>query len=149
MRAAGMADRHTKKQRSYNMSRIRKFGNKTTEIRMIALFQAYGIKGWRRHLPLPGRPDFTFRRARVVVFVDGCFWHGCPRCNWTPTSNTKYWSSKLVGNRAKDRDANRALRRSGWTVVRIWEHSLKHPARVMARIRRALGDGSKAVDDSA
>jgi DNA mismatch endonuclease (patch repair protein) len=136
-----MADRHTKKQRSYNMSRIRKFGNDTTEIRMIGLLQADGIKGWRRHLPLPGRPDFTFRQARVVVFVDGCFWHGCPRCNWTPTSNTEYWKTKFAGNRAKDRAANRALRRSGWTVMRIWEHSLKQPARVLARLRRALGHG--------
>jgi DNA mismatch endonuclease (patch repair protein) len=144
-----MADWHTKTQRSYNMSRIRKFGNKTTELRMIALFRAYGIKGWRRHLPLPGRPDFTFRRARMVVFVDGCFWHGCRRCNWMPTSNTEYWSSKFAGNRAKDRDANRALRRSGWIVLRIWEHSLKQPARVMARIRRALGLTSDGADGGA
>lgn len=133
-----MADRHTKDQRSRNMSRIRKFGNASTELRMMRLFSQHGIKGWRRHLDLPGRPDFTFHRERVVVFVDGCFWHCCPRCNWIPTSNTAYWDEKLARNQAKDREANRALRRAGWTVVRIWEHSLKQPDQVIARLRRLL-----------
>ncbi|MCI0462562.1 MAG: very short patch repair endonuclease [Gemmataceae bacterium] len=132
-------DRHSKEQRSRNMARIRKFGNESTEMRMLRLFRQHGIKGWRRHLDLPGRPDFTFRRERVVLFIDGCFWHRCPRCNWTPASNTEYWAAKFARNLATDRDANRALRRAGWKVLRIWEHWLKQePERVVARITRAL-----------
>jgi DNA mismatch endonuclease (patch repair protein) len=74
----------------------------------------------------------------VVVFVDGCFWHGCRRCKWVPASNRKYWRAKFVLNQSKDRRANLALRRAGWTVIRIWEHSLKQPGRVIARLRQAL-----------
>jgi DNA mismatch endonuclease (patch repair protein) len=134
-----MADRHSKEQRSRNMSRIRKFGNESTELRMVKLFRQYGIAGWRRHLTLPGRPDFAFRRERVAVFVDGCFWHRCPRCNWTPASNVAYWENKFALNRARDRQANRALRRAGWRVVRVWECVLRtQPARVVSRIRQAL-----------
>jgi DNA mismatch endonuclease (patch repair protein) len=133
-----MADRHTPRQRSRNMASIRKFGNASTELLMVKLLREWGITGWRRHLLLPGRPDFTFRRQRVVLFIDGCFWHACPRCNWTPKSNTRYWNAKLAGNRTKDRQANAALRRDGWTVIRIWEHALKRPEMVLAKLRKAL-----------
>ena len=139
-------DRHTAAQRSYNMSRIRKFGNASTEQRMIRLFREYGIKGWRRHLALPGCPDFTFRRQGVAIFVDGCFWHCCPTCNWVPKSNTAYWAKKLARNMARDRDANRGLIRSGWRVIRVWEHTLKNsPGRVAGRVLRALSDCNEFV----
>jgi DNA mismatch endonuclease (patch repair protein) len=121
------------------MARISKFGDQSTELRLVKLFRWNGIKGWRRHLKLPGRPDFTFRRERVVVFADGCFWHSCPQCNWVPTSNTDYWEAKFARNRANDRDANRALRRAGWKVIRVWEHSLKQPERVIRQVGAALG----------
>jgi DNA mismatch endonuclease (patch repair protein) len=133
-----MADRHSPEQRSRNMSRIRKFGNASTEMVLVRLFRSHGITGWRRHLALPGRPDFTFRRERVVVFVDGCFWHQCSRCNWTPSNNKDYWEGKFARNRAADRAADRALRNAGWRVLRIWEHSLKQPDRVIARVRLVL-----------
>jgi len=134
-----MPDRITKNQRSQLMSRIRGRGNASTELRLMALFRTHGITGWRRHLTLPGLPDFTFRRQRIVIFVDGCFWHGCPRCNWQPGSNRKYWVQKLAYNRQKDRANNRLLRRTGWTVLRIWEHSLREkPSLVITRVQRAL-----------
>ena len=133
-----MADRLTKEQRSRNMSRIRTFGNESTEMQMIKLLRQHGLKGWRRHLPLPGRPDFAFPYQRVAVFVDGCFWHRCLRCNWTPTSNTEYWEKKFATNQARDREANRALRQAGWIVFRIWEHSLRSPANVIGRLHLAL-----------
>lgn len=132
-------DRHTTEQRSNNMSRIRKFGNGSTELRTASLFRAHRIKGWRRHLQLPGRPDFTFRRERVVIFLDGCFWHCCPQCNWQPASNTDYWGPKLEKNVAKDREADSQLVRRGWVVIRIWEHEVKaSPESCIARIRSAL-----------
>lgn len=134
-------DRHSKEQRSRNMSRIRKFGNESTEMRLVRLLRQHRITGWRRHLKLPGRPDFAFRRERVVVFIDGCFWHRCPRCNWTPATNADYWLPKLERNVHKDREADRHLGEKGWTVVRVWEHELREsPESVFSRIRQALRD---------
>lgn len=135
-----MTDRHTQDQRSRNMARIGKFGNESTEIRMLRLFRTHGIKGWRRHLKLPGRPDFTFREERLVVFIDGCFWHRCPDCNWTPTSNVGYWMPKLARNVERDREADARLRAEGWGVIRIWEHVMKRqPEKAVAMVRVALG----------
>jgi DNA mismatch endonuclease (patch repair protein) len=122
------------------MSRIRKFGNESTEMRLAKLFRKNGIKGWRRHLKLPGRPNFTFRNERVVVFIDGCFWHRCPECNWTPTSNTDYWVPKLERNVRKDRQADRQLAEKKWRVVRFWEHELRNePASCLQRVLAILG----------
>jgi len=140
-----MSDRHTPEQRSRNMARIRKFGNASTELRLRRLLRAAGITGWRRHLPLPGRPDFTFRQQRVVLFIDGCFWHRCPRCAAMPATNAEYWQRKFARNIERDRDANRRLRRAGWRVLRIWEHALTRPARTLGRIRRALARGGAAA----
>jgi DNA mismatch endonuclease (patch repair protein) len=81
---------------------------------------------------LPGRPDFVFRRQHVCVFVDGCFWHGCPRCYRRPSSNRKYWDEKVKRNRARDRRVNQELRRRGWRVLRFWEHDLEKPNRILS-----------------
>jgi len=133
-----MPDVLTPAQRSFNMSSIRSKGNRTTEQRMIAIMKAADIKGWRRNYLLPGRPDFVFRRERVALFVDGCFWHKCPDCYRQPTSNVDYWKKKITRNVRRDRNMTAELRLRGWRVVRVWEHSLKDPARVAARMRRAL-----------
>ena len=93
-------------------------------------------------MPLPGRPDFAFPKAKVAVFTDGCFWHGCPRCYTRPKSNRKFWDAKVARNRERDREVSRGLRRKGWRVIRIWEHALKGAAAGTAvrRIIRALAD---------
>jgi DNA mismatch endonuclease (patch repair protein) len=110
-----------------------------------------------KHHQLTVRPDFVFSRQRTVVFVDGCFWHGCPKHShpgkWlrkssmpnkpSPTggggrTGRAFWQAKLAANMARDRKMNRALRRAGWRVVRIWEHELKAPARVVRRVARAM-----------
>jgi DNA mismatch endonuclease (patch repair protein) len=70
------------------------------------------------------RPDFVFRKSRTAIFVDGCFWHGCPRHATKPANNRAFWKKKLAGNKTRDRVVNRMLRRAGWKVVRIWEHEL-------------------------
>lgn len=134
-----MADNLTPEQRSYNMAQIRGRGNATTEERLVQALRRAGITGWRRHAPVWGNPDFVFRPERVAVFVDGCFFHGCPRCFKPPKSNVDYWTAKIARNRARDRRITRELRESGWTVIRIWEHSLRSPARTVSRIRRTLG----------
>jgi DNA mismatch endonuclease (patch repair protein) len=133
-----MPDVFTKAKRSEVMSRIRGRGNKETEIVLARLFRAEGITGWRRHTALVGRPDFAFRSQRVAVFVDGCFWHGCPKHSNMPANNRAFWMKKLTGNQNRDRLVTRTLRKNGWRVVRVWEHELRKPVRVLARIRQVL-----------
>ena len=135
-----MADIFTKAKRSEVMSRIRSRGNRGTELRLIALMRAHGITGWRRNAALFGKPDFVFRAARLAVFVDGCFWHGCPRHATMPRSNRAFWKAKLTRNAARDREVTRALRKAGWRVLRVWECALrmKRAAATMRRIDRAL-----------
>jgi DNA mismatch endonuclease (patch repair protein) len=135
-----MSDVFSKAKRSHVMARIRGQGNKDTELRLIELFRAEGITGWRRGSALPGRPDFVFPRVRLAVFVDGCFWHGCPLHATWPKQNAAFWRAKILGNRRRDRAVDRQLRKLGWVVVRIWEHALtrKHAARTAARLKRSL-----------
>ena len=135
-----MADIFTKAKRSAVMSAIRSRGNRGTELRMIALFRMHGITGWRRGVVLFGKPDFVFRKERVAVFVDGCFWHACPRHGTMPRGNRAFWKAKLARNAERDREVSRALRKAGWTVLRVWEHALARrcEGRLLARLRRVL-----------
>jgi DNA mismatch endonuclease, patch repair protein len=137
-----MPDVFTPEKRSAVMSRIRGSGNRDTELRMIALFRLHRISGWRRGQVLFGRPDFVFRRERVVVFVDGCFWHGCPKPKHAPLpkNRAEWWAAKLDRNKNRDRVVTRTLRAKGWRVIRIWECdlALKHWPRLAAKIVRAL-----------
>lgn len=137
-----MPDVFTKAKRSAVMALIRGSGNKDTELRVIALFRAHGITGWRRNVRVFGKPDFVFRRERVAVFVDGCFWHGCPRPKHAPMpkKRAEWWAAKLLRNKERDRGVTRALRAAGWQVVRVWECALtrQRRGRTIARINRAL-----------
>jgi DNA mismatch endonuclease (patch repair protein) len=136
-----MVDLISVEDRSVLMGRIRSHGNKSTELKLLEIFKANGITGWRRKQSLIGKPDFVFRRSRVCVFVDGCFWHGCPKCYRSPSSNQVYWSAKVERNRARDRLVTRTLKASGWRVLRIWEHQLADKARgrLLARLSKYLG----------
>jgi DNA mismatch endonuclease, patch repair protein len=119
------------------MSRIRSRRNKETELRLVSIFRDYRITGWRREQKLVGKPDFIFRRERIAIFVDGCFWHGCPQCYRAPSSNVAYWNAKRERNSIRDRKVNAILRRSGWRVIRIWEHQLENPGDVIRQLQRA------------
>lgn len=122
------------------MSKIRSSGNTTTEKRFRAFLIQAKVSGWRvQHAVLPGRPDFIFPRQMIAVFVDGCFWHSCPECGHTPSTNKNYWSPKLEENRKRDIRISRKIRRLGWRVIRIWEHEIQHsPFRAVARLKSAL-----------
>ena len=120
------------------MQAIRAKGNKSTELKMVALLRQSNITGWRRHLPLPGKPDFTFKKEKVTVFVDGCFWHKCPKCYREPKTNADFWRNKIQTNVKRDRKVTNELRKAGWSVCRIWECRLKKPAPVISRINRLL-----------
>lgn len=82
------------------------------------------------------RPDIAFIRARLAVFVDGCFWHCCPQHGARPRANAAYWGPKLERNRARDHENERVLHAMGWEVERVWEH--EDPAVAAARIFRLV-----------
>lgn len=120
-----MADTFSRRDRSRIMSRVRSKGNRATELAMIAILRRHSITGWRRHQPLFGSPDFVFPKLRVAIFVDGCFWHSCPRHATMPASNFGFWQRKLARNKARDLLVGRTLRSQGWRVLRLWQHELK------------------------
>ena len=131
-----------RRRRSKIMAAVKSRGNVSTEGAVRRIFLANGITGWRRHLnSIPGKPDFTFRSARVAVFVDGCFWHGCKSCrrNITPSTNSEYWRQKIKRNQKRDRKITTELQKAHWHVVRIWEHEIVNiPAKVLYRIQNLL-----------
>jgi DNA mismatch endonuclease (patch repair protein) len=95
------------------------------------------------HQALPGvrcRVDIAFTRAKVAVFVDGCFWHACPIHGTLPKSNRDWWSTKLALNTQRDRRNDEALRVAGWRVVRIWEHEQIRQAADLVESRVAMAD---------
>jgi DNA mismatch endonuclease (patch repair protein) len=132
-----MPDVFSKAKRSEVMARIRSRGNRDTELALMRLLRRQGVSGWRRHQPVFGRPDFVFPKARVAVFVDGCFWHGCPKHATAPATNRAFWKRKLTANTLRDRLVNRTLRAQGWRVLRVWEHDLarKNERRLARRIQ--------------
>lgn len=140
-----MADIWGKKKRSLVMSLIRSRGNKDTERKLAAILRTSGIAGWRRHQPLLGRPDFVFRHASLAVFVDGCFWHGCPSHCRMPSSNQAYWHPKIARNKARDKFVTTALRKRGWRVLRIWEHDLSKPSYCTQKLIRLLSSPDRLL----
>ncbi len=86
-----------------------------------------------------GKPDFVFDNAQLAIFVDGCFWHGCPQCNLLQVSSTEYWHKKIERNRLRDRAVDSNLHQAGWQVIRIWEHELRdEPSQTLDRVRNAV-----------
>jgi DNA mismatch endonuclease (patch repair protein) len=122
------------------MAAIRSRTNRTTEVRFRAFLMRTGFQGWTVQPRVGmGNPDFLFPGRRVVVFVDGCFWHGCPRCGHVPSTNSAYWTAKIARNQMRDRSMSRVWRSAGYTVVRVWECELRRsPERCLDRLRRHL-----------
>jgi DNA mismatch endonuclease (patch repair protein) len=138
-----VTDTWTKQKRSEVMAAIRSHGNKGTELRLISIMRAYGIKGWRRRHSLIGKPDFVFPRERLAVFVDGCFWHGCRWHCRMPKSRESFWASKIARNKKRDQDVRRLLHKRGWRVLRFWEHTLQDPSRVAIKIEDVLASAGR------
>lgn len=119
--------------RSLLMGRIR--GKDTGPERVVgALLAAHRFKFEQHARDLPGRPDFVFRRRRLVILVDGDFWHGWRFPAWEHKLSP-FWHAKIAANRVRDARNIRKLRRSGWMVVRVWEHELERSSR---RVRDRL-----------
>jgi DNA mismatch endonuclease (patch repair protein) len=151
-----MADVCTRAERSALMAKVRGRGNLTTEQALAKVFRAEGWSSWRRQRAIGGRlndgtrfrvrPDFVFAARRLAVFVDGCFWHGCPQHGTRPRGNAAFWRAKFRRNQARDRRDTRRLRLAGWKVLRLWEHELKPKARqaLLARLRKAFARARKS-----
>ena len=120
-----MSDIFTSEKRSAVMKAVKSRNTKTTELKMIEIFKELHIIGWRRTYPLIGKPDFVFPKKRIVIFVDGCFWHGHNCRNITPSDNAEFWKSKRTYNKKHDEEVTNTLSQKNWTVIRIWECELK------------------------
>ena len=120
-----MSDIFTLEKRSAVMKAVKSRNTKTTELKMIEIFKELHIIGWRRTYPLIGKPDFVFPKKRIVIFVDGCFWHGHDCRNVTPSDNAEFWEAKRLYNKKHDEEVTQTLVQKNWTVIRIWECELK------------------------
>lgn len=135
--------------RSEQMSRIRSRDTRP-EMAIRSVVHGAGLR-FRVHRRISAgglilRPDLVFGPARVVVFVDGCFWHVCPDHATWPSNNGEWWKAKLLANRARDEQANRVLEKAGWRVVRVWEHedAKVGAARIIAAVRDATVSRSRS-----
>lgn len=136
-----MADTVSKRRRSEIMSHIRSSGT-AVEISLRSLLFRAGYRFRKNVRKLPGVPDIVLRKHRVVVFIDGCFWHGHLHCpdGRLPKSNVKYWREKILNNKKRDLRNRRALRNAGWKVLCFWACQIDNsPEKTIARILSALG----------
>jgi DNA mismatch endonuclease (patch repair protein) len=116
-------DTITSEQRSKVMSRVRS-KDTTLEVKVRSALFRRGLR-FRKHYNLPGVPDIVFVRERLAVFIDSCFWHGCPKHLRMPATNSEYWQKKIARNIERDRAYARWYRKSEWRMMRVWEHDLK------------------------
>jgi len=133
-----MTDILTPSQRKYNMSRIR--GKNTgPEIKLRKLLWTQGVRGYRIHYKLPGKPDIIFTKKKIAIFIDGCFWHKCPVCFQEPETRKEFWMKKIGSNVNRDLKNTLQLQDEGWTVLRFWEHEIrKTPDNVVEKILQYL-----------
>lgn len=124
------------------MQRVRQ-KDTSAELALRRALHALGLR-YRIQVTVSTKPrrvaDVTFGGPRVAVFVDGCFWHGCPEHFRRPQTRQKFWDAKITRNQARDAAVTKALRKVGWRVLRLWEHELavRHEKRLVARLRRWL-----------
>jgi DNA mismatch endonuclease, patch repair protein len=137
-----MTDVLTKDQRAYNMSMIR--GKNTgPEIKLRKLLWSQGIRGYRIHYNLLGKPDIVFTKNKIAIFIDGCFWHKCPVDFQEPEIRKEFWMKKINSNVERDKKVNEYLKAEGWVVVRFWEHEIKrNPDNVVKKIKEILNEST-------
>ena len=124
------------------MKGVRGKGNKTTEMRLRAALASAGIRGWSMNVKyMIGKPDFYFKDLNIAIFVDGCFWHGCPRCGHIPRKNSAFWREKITRNRKRDKLTSKRLRHQGTRVLRFWEHDIStRLPRCIAKVKLQLDE---------
>ncbi len=131
-------DVHNKQQRSFNMSRIKNRDTKP-EISFRKYIWEKGVRGYRLHVKLKGKPDLYFPGRKVAVFIDGCFWHQCPECFRKPATNKKFWSKKIKENIKRDLATDIELCKNGVRVLRLWEHEIeKFPQESYRKLKQLI-----------
>lgn len=131
-------DNLTKKQRSFNMSRIRASGTKL-EFFVRKELSKRGYKYRKNVSYLPGKPDIAFVNKKIVVFLDSCFWHGCRYHCRIPNTNVRYWKEKIARNKKRDKEIKDKYKKMGWTILRFWSHQIKKdPQKVISRIEEVF-----------
>jgi DNA mismatch endonuclease (patch repair protein) len=113
------------------MGLIRSHNNKSTENAFILQLKENEIVGWRRGKKIYGKPDFVFRKLKLAVFIDGCFWHGCKKHYRNPKGNRIYWTKKISKNKFRDNLVNKVLKKMEWRILRIWEHDIPNKKGIM------------------
>lgn len=134
---------HAPLSRSENMARI-KSRDTAPECVLRRVLRRAGLRP-QAHPKLPGAPDLAFVRRRVAVFLDGCFWHGCPQHYIAPTTRFAFWADKLRRNVERDADVDATLAAAGFRLVRVWQHELSHVDRVLVRVNAALDEHAERV----
>ena len=125
--------------RSKAMSAVRSKGNKSTEVTFRMALMRARLRGWQLHARhLPGNPDFYFPEYRLAIFIDGCFWHGCPKHGHIPATNPEYWRAKIRINKRRDHRKKDQLTELGIHTLRIWEHTLLKPDRAVGKVKAAI-----------
>ncbi len=141
-----MADVFDKEKRSWIMSRVKSQKTKP-ELFLFGLIKKNFYdrkKPYRKYYKkLVGKPDIAFLKQKLAVFLDGDFWHGYRHKDWISKLPKKYWQDKILNNVKRDKKTNRLLTNEGWKVLRIWEHELKKPERVVDKIKKALKQRSR------
>lgn len=115
-----MTDNLTPEKRKKVMCSIKSKNSKPELI----LWSVLDHRSFRRYPKITGRPDIGCQKRKIAIFVDGCFWHGCPNCYKPPTTRASYWAEKLERNTTNDRKVNELLGRKGFKVLRFWEHQI-------------------------
>jgi DNA mismatch endonuclease (patch repair protein) len=123
--------------RSLLMARVRRSGTAPE----VTLRSALHSVGYRYRINggsgLPGTPDIVLRQLRLAIFVDGCFWHGCPCHGTVPKTNTDFWTAKILRNQSRDKQVDQSLKQLGWRVLRVWEHDVRdNVEKILRRVNR-------------
>jgi len=137
-----MVDNLKPEDRKKTMQAVKGKGT-SLERRLFSILAAMGLKGWKKNVSeVAGKPDVVFDAKRVAIFINGCFWHGCPHCRRKlPETNREYWKRKIRRNITLAKFNNQKLLNDRWTVLRIWEHEMRNPAdvdKIKSEIRHAL-----------
>lgn len=134
-----MADKYSKSKRSEIMASV-KSRRTGPEEKVAKMLRELGVRYRRNVKSLPGKPDFAIKESQTIIFVHGCFWHGHSNCQYarTPKTHKKFWREKTVKNKARDLRVSRALRKSGWHIITIWQCRLKKPEQVKRRLGKML-----------
>jgi DNA mismatch endonuclease Vsr len=128
------------------MSAIHGKNTRSTERVLRSALMRAGIKGWRLHVnEVLGKPDLYFPKQKLAIFVDGCFWHFCPKCGHIPKTRQPFWKGKIERNKQRDQRIKHFLTRTGINVIRIWEHQLRSDAQI-ARVINKIADKLSSAD---